>query len=125
MNISNIKKLYDLIEKSVFTTTGTLDYDQVTDAIISLANAVHGYPGDNDDLWYMEGQYTCLADFIPGAYWHYSEWHAGQWSNGYEALSALGSVFSPGMSSLDDDSPETGTYVALNTMAEQETHKTA
>ena len=104
--LSSIKRLYRAIDASVFCTTGNLDYDRVTDAVIKLADAVHTYEGDNDDMWYI-GEFgeCCLSDFIVGAYWHYTEWHAGQWSNGYAALSALGQVFSPGMSSAETDNP--------------------
>ena len=54
-----------------------------------------------------------------GAYWHYSEWHSGQYSKGYAALSALGQVYSPNM----DHAPVDGTgeyepYYMLREMAE-------
>ena len=54
---------------------------------------------------------------IVGAYWHYSEWHGGQTSDGYAALCALGKIFRPGMTG-----PEEGnmTYQMLEEMAETE-----
>jgi len=118
--VHNIERLYKVIDSSVFTVTGTLDYDRVTDAIIELANAVHSYDFDPDsdgyEIWDIGEFGACsLSEFIVGAYWHYSEWHAGQWSNGYAALSALGQVFSPGMSSSEDDNEA---YTGLNAMAE-------
>ena len=118
MNIQlrHIRRLYNVIDNSLFTTTGQLDYGRITDGIIELANSVHNYDGDNDDLWSIGEMGICdLSDFIIGAYWHYTEWHAGQWSKGYEALSALGQVFSPGMS---DPEPDNEAYASLNDMAE-------
>src|SRR5210317_812510 len=101
-------------------TSGKLDYDRVTDAIISLADMVHSYPlsDDGHELWDIGEFGSCsLSDFIVGAYWHYSDWHSGQWSKGYEALCALGRVFSPNMSTLDKDGPESFAYEMLESMA--------
>ena len=113
--LSSIKRLYRAIDASVFCTTGKLDYDRVTDAVIKLADVVDTYEGDYDDIWYIGEYGACtLSDFIVGAYWHYTEWHAGQWSKGYAALSALGQVFNPGMSMPEEDNPA---YFWLETMA--------
>jgi hypothetical protein len=62
---------------------------------------------------------ACLADLIIGAYWHYSERHAGMYSNGYAALSALGRIYWPNM----ETGPETETgehsaYTMLNELVE-------
>ena len=111
----NIERYYRVIDNSLFMITGKLDYDRITDAIIALSNAVHDYDGDTESIRYIgEHGMCCLSDLIVGAYWHYTEWHAGQWSKGYAALSALGRVFNPGMTC-----PETGNeaYLALNHMA--------
>ena len=113
--LASIKRLYHVIDSSVFMTTGNLDYGRITHAITVLANAVHEYKGDNDDLWYIgEFHSCCLADFIVGAYWHYGEWHGGQWSDSYAALSALGTVFDPCMTNIERDNEA---YKALNDMA--------
>jgi len=117
--LSSIKRLYRAIDASVFCTTGNLDYSRVTDAVIVLANSVNDFPMSDDgfEIWNIGESGNCyLSDFIVGAYWHYTEWHAGQCSKGYAALSALGQVFSPGMSSVETDTPA---YEMLNTMAEQ------
>ena len=113
--LTNIKRYYRVIDNSLFMAAGTLDYARVTDAIIKLSNTVHDYDGENDDMWYI-GEFgsCCLDDFIVGAYWHFAEWHGGQWSKGYEALSALGQVFRPGMSGSESDNEA---YLALATMA--------
>ena len=117
----HIARLFRVIDNSLFMVTGSLEYDRITDAIIALTNAVHGFEGgdwDTDQLWAI-GEHGCcsLPDFIVGAYWHYTEWHAGQSSQSYAALSALGTVFSPGMTCGESDN---AAYIALNELAEQE-----
>ena len=115
--LRRITRLLGVIDASLFMITGTLDYDRIVEAVTRLANAVHEYSGDSDDIWYIgEHGSACIADFIPGAYWHFTEWHAGQSSPSYAALSALGTVFSPGMSCSE---PDDITYTSLQTMAEQ------
>jgi hypothetical protein len=99
---------------SMFRTDGA-DID-LCPALIELAQAVHAEPSDND-AWLSLGEFgefTC-PDLIVGAYWALSEWHAGQYSPEYAALSALGDVFQPGMSSqpTDDEQPEYYPYKAI------------
>ena len=72
-----------------------------------LADQIRDYQGDSDDLWCIgEGGEFTISDFIPAAYWHFSHWH-GQPSWEYQTLSALGAIFSPGMTSEPEpDEPE-------------------
>ena len=122
MTIKNITNLYNLIDLSIGSINPPLDsYSRVTDAIISLANAVADYDGDSDDIWYIGefGYMGGLDNLIIGAYWHYTDWHGGQWSQGYAALCSLGRVFSPNMSMLDDDDAEFMTYQALETLVNE------
>lgn len=120
-SLSSIKRLFHVIDKSLFMTTGKLDYARITEATIALANAVHEYSGENDDLWNigehgrgLQSGACCLSDYIVGAYWHYTEWHAGMSSNSYAALCALGLVFNPGMTSVESDNEA---YIALHVLA--------
>jgi len=109
--LSSIKRLHKLVVKELFFINGTLDYDRVTDALITLANAVHNYSDETEELWYIgEDDHISMDDLIVGAYWHFTEWHGGQWSKGYAALCALGTVFSPNMSSVE---PDNDAYIAL------------
>ena len=115
--LRHIKRLVRVINATLQYTTGSLTYDRVTEALTRLANVVSDYDGDGEDLWYIgEGSCEMLADMIPGAYWHFTEWHDGQWSPSYAALSALGTVFSPGCGSPERDN---ATFLALETMASE------
>jgi len=113
--MNHINALFNVVDHNLATINGTMDYDRITDALIALANAVHNDDELSEDIWYI-GEFGefCLADLITGAYWHYTEWHGGQWSKGYAALSALGQVFNPGMSSVEDDN---SAYILLNDLA--------
>ena len=117
--MKNINRLFKVIDNSLFMTTGQLDYDRITDAIIKLSNAVHSFEGDTEEIWYIgEHGNCCLSDLIVGAYWHYTEYHGGQYSKGYAALCALGQVFNPNMSGAPDpDCSEYIAYESLNDMA--------
>ena len=113
--MNHINQLFNVIDHNLATINGTMDYDRITDCIISLANAVHKPDVLPEDIWSTgEGGEFCLDDLIIGAYWHYTEWHGGQWSKGYAALSALGQVFSPGMSYPENNSA----YMLLDAMAD-------
>ena len=120
--LHSIKRLYRVIDNSVFCTTGRLDYDRVTDAVITLADAVHYFPISDDgyELWDIGEFGTCtLSDFIVGAYWHYTESHGGQCSKGYRALCALGRVFTPGVTSIESERADgTAAAIAYDMLAE-------
>jgi len=97
---------------------GTLDYDRITQAITLLADTVANTETD-EFIWSIgESGHFHLDSLIVGAYWHYSEWHGGQSSPEYAALSSLGGVFSPNMSILEVDSSEYDVYSQLNDLAE-------
>ena len=117
-----IEQLANEIDSMLHTTAPIkpMDYQEITQAFITLANQVHAYEGEGEDMWYLGEHNTApLIDLITGAYWHFTEWHAGQDSLSYAALSALGQVYSPNMATLDEDNyAEKGTYDELDTMAE-------
>lgn len=113
--MDNITTIFDTINTSLFLTTGTLDYSDITDSIIELAQAIESFEGDSTELWHIgECGLCCLDDLIIGAYWHFTEWHGGQSSRGYLALCALGAIFDPNMSTPDETNE---TYTHLATMA--------
>jgi|TARA_R110000803_G_scaffold60838_3_gene120352 hypothetical protein len=114
--LNNIKRMFKVIDNSLFTINGTLSYDRLTDSIIKLADMVDDYPMSDDgyELWNIGEYGNCSLDnLIIGAYWHYTEYHSGQNSLGYAALSSLGQVFSPNMSMPENDNEA---YIALNNL---------
>jgi len=116
-NVKNIERVFKVVDRSLFSITGKLDYDRLTAAIIRLGKLVEAFDGDTEDIWYIGEMESCsLSDLIIGAYWHYAEWHAGQFSDGYMALSVLGQTFSAGMSDVEVDNV---VYQQLNEMAEE------
>ncbi len=117
--MKNIERIYKAIDNSLFTINGKLSYDRLQDAILLLCEHIKQDNGEDESIWYI-GEYSaaCLADFITGAYWHFTEWHAGQDSKSYACLSALGSIYSPNMASLEEENAgEFSTYELLNDMA--------
>lgn len=120
MKTRNIERVFNIIYRNLFTIHGTMSYEEITDALITLANGI--YNDDNrteegsDAIWYIGECMECtLADLITGAYWHFTEWHAGQYSKEYEALSALGQVYEPNYETVDQDN---AAYQTLNERAQ-------
>jgi hypothetical protein len=127
MNSSaRIKRVYNLIRKSLFEINPPLKYNRIVKAFQTLAEMVGNSDCDNDELWYIgEGFEASLPDMIIGAYWFFTDYHSGQWSDEYSALSLLGNVFSPGMANgPEEDSGEESVYNALEEIFE-ENRKTA
>jgi hypothetical protein len=102
-----------IMQSELFRTNGpAIDLPQ---ALETLARAVHD--NETDEFTWNLGEFLeCdLGGLIVAAYWSLSEWHAGQSSPEYRALSALGDVFSPGMSSgPEPDSSESEAYDAFD-----------
>lgn len=118
MSIKNIKRVFKVIKNNLFTVNATLSYDRVNDAILLLCDLINSYDDDTEDLWYLGETDIMLADLVVGAYWHYYEWHGGQYSKSYQCLCALGNIFSPGCSEIDQDNfGEYETYLALEQLA--------
>ena len=120
--IATITALHSLIEARLFLLRefhSGQTYGALTVELTELANMVHAFDGDTDDLWAIGEHTSCgLADMIPAAFWHFSEWHGGQDSPSYAALSALGQVFSPGMSNgPEEETSELDTFNQLAIMA--------
>lgn len=114
-----IENRFNTISRALFLINPGLEYSQLADELTALANEVNSYDGDSDELWEIgEGGHCYLADLITGAYWHYADWHKGQWSPEYAALSALGTVFSPGMAGgPEPESSEREVFDVMATMA--------
>ena len=99
--MNRISALYNVVSHNLLFNTSTMDYDRLTQAITRLANTLADTE-TSEDTWWL-GDDLPLSDLITGAYWHYTEWHAGQCSMSYAALSALGRIYSPNMAVPDLD----------------------
>lgn len=90
------------------------------EALIDLARAINA---EEETDWNLGECLECSLDsLIVGAYWSLTEWHGGQSSPEYAALCALGSIFSPGMTSppeSSEDGPEFYGYEACNRWFEE------
>lgn len=108
-------RAFDAIAKSTIFRTDGPDID-LPAALIELANAVYDEPADDDSwLYWGENAEFTVVSLLIGAYWALTEWHGGQDSPEYAALSALGDVFTPGMTCPpeSDDEPEYWPYRAI------------
>ena len=114
-----IATIHKALCRELFTVNGKLPYSKLASLFTILANRIHEYNDDSEQLWYIgETDAATLDSLIVGAYWHYSEWYSGQWSDEYAALCALGKVFSPGCTSAPKrGEPEFDVYHALGKMA--------
>ena len=117
-----INQLLKVATHNITCTTGTMSYGRVTETLIKLADTIMA-TDTTEETWWLGDDYS-LPDVLTGAYWHYTQWHGGQWSQGYSALSAIGQVFDPGMSCPPDGddsdfSSENEIYRMLNNMAEE------
>ena len=109
-----INRYFKVISKSLFRIDGKLSYARTLEAIIKLAQEVHST--DTDETVWSIGEFTeCTLDsLIIGAYWFMCDYHGGQNSPEYLALSVLGQVFKPGCSSgPEDESTEKDVYEQL------------
>jgi hypothetical protein len=118
-----MRDTYNKIEEALFLAEQTLTYSEVTVAITELANLIINTDEEID--WYMcEGNRACsacLGDIITGAYWFYTDFHAGQTSPEYAALCALGEIFNPGYcSGVEKNTCEADVYKELEYLLNEE-----
>lgn len=119
--MNRIDALRKVATHNISRIDATLDYSRITDALIVLSNTIMETETD-ETTWYLgECEEFALDDLIIGAYWHFTDWHAGQYSKSYAALCALGQVFNPGMTSLEDETSAKYVYDMLGELAENET----
>ena len=103
----NTKEIYQEIIKSdlCYLAGPRIDLEQMT---LDLCAAIKA---EKETDWNIgEFETFSLSDYIIGAFWAFSQWHAGQNSQSYAALCALGSIFTPGM--CDGPEPESSEQTA-------------
>jgi hypothetical protein len=100
-----MKRLERVFNKIMMSDMFRLDGKPIDlpQAVIDLCDAIKKDKRE-DEKWHIgEGGECCLDDFIAGAYWSFTEWHGGQYSDTYQALSELGRILNPNMSFLNED----------------------
>lgn len=115
--MNNIDKYYGQIYNGLFLRGYNLDYIDFAPMFTALACAINAEPETNWSLG--EFNEAALDDLIIGAYWHYTEWHSGQNSSEYTALSCLGAIYSPGYETGPDSSGAIAVYEQLQQLAEK------
>ena len=78
----NIARVFAVIERNL-SKLEPMGYDRVTDSIIKLCELIQ-CSDTTEDTWYIgeHGEFA-LDSLIAGAFWHYTEWHRGQYSKEY------------------------------------------
>jgi hypothetical protein len=97
MKKSDLAKIEKLRE-SVVKAFNEEDYEKTLKRVIKLADTI--YATDTDEtVWYLGEFDYGLDGILFGTYCYASDYHGGQNSLEYAALSAVGTVFPPGMTS--------------------------
>ena len=111
----NIKRLFDIVDRSIFRVDSDLGYDRTLSALCRLADCI-----DNaDDVdWFLGECGSCSLDsLMVGAYWYCVHYHSGQASVEYALQCGISEFFSPNATSLERDSSEFDVYVGLAVLA--------
>lgn len=119
--LNQIERVYKLIFNSVFTVTGNLDYERLGDAVELLCELLVSFDAEDCEQWYIDPYCSCsLGDMIVGLYWHYVEWHGGQYSTSYRVLCRLGQIYKPNMScEPEEGTSEHDAYSLMNDIAKE------
>lgn len=113
MTARNIERLFNVVSRSLFRRDSHLGYARTLDALDRMCAEL--MTADTDETIWSIGECgdTDLGALIEGAYWFMCDYHGGQWSPEYATQCALGRIFSPGMSSLEEDTSGHDVYRAL------------
>ena len=99
----------EIIKSDLFRTDG-----KEIDLCERLGALVDTVAAEEENDWYIGEGDTCTLDsLLVGAYWALADCHGGQSSPEYEALCKVGTIFDPGRTNLDKDSPEFFVYEAV------------
>ncbi|MBT60404.1 MAG: hypothetical protein CMA63_02480 [Euryarchaeota archaeon] len=109
-------ELYEKIQSAIFAER---DYERATKLITLMADQLREH--ETADVWWI-GEHTefTLAELVVGAFWHFTEWHGGQHSLEYRALSSLSLIFNPGMATGPEEGGELYAFESLADLAKQE-----
>ena len=123
-NLAIIKGLYNwILASSLFRTNGhnfdTIEHLDFHIAVRKICSKLGALETDCDVWLYFgdDSEASGLPDFIAAAYWACADCHGGQESETYATMCALGTIFKPGMTSLNDD-PESSEKFAYDRICE-------
>lgn len=104
---------FETLFNNILAAADNGDYDKTTRGMILLADQLTEHESIGTWLDIGEfGEFT-LADLVVGGYWFYTDYHGGQASPEYRALSSLAGVYSPGMTHGPDSPGEIAAYEML------------
>ena len=104
---------FETLFNNILAAADSGDYHKTTRGIILLADQLTEHESISTWLDIGEfGEFT-LADLVVGGFWFYTDYHGGQASPEYRALSSLGGVYSPGMTHGPDTEGELAAYQML------------
>ena len=104
---------FETLFNNILAAADSGDYHKTTRGMILLADQLTEHESIGTWLDIGEfGEFT-LADLVIGGFWFYADYHGGQASPEYRALSSLGGVYSPGMSHGPDSPGEVAAHQML------------
>ena len=108
---------FETLFNNILAAADSGDYHKTTCGIILLADQLSEHESISTWLDIGEfGEFT-LADLVVGGFWFYTDYHGGQASPEYRALSSLGGVYSPGMTHGPDTEGELAAYQMLEDLS--------
>lgn len=115
-----IESLFEQCHNAIFRIDSDASYSDTVQLLIDLSNAIKNTETD-ESIWYLGETGACdLGSLIVGAYWHFYEWHGGQFSDSYIALCSLGQIFNPGMvQGPETETAEHDCYLMLEKLAQE------
>ena len=108
---------FETLFNNILAAADSGDYHKTTCGMILLADQLSEHESISTWLDIGEfGEFT-LADLVVGGFWFYTDYHGGQASPEYRALSSLGGVYSPGMTHGPDTEGELAAYQMLEDLS--------
>jgi hypothetical protein len=108
----NIKRIYNVIAKSLFKKAGKLSYTRTLEAVHMLCEELLKTETD-ECIWSSVGEFeeASLGDLLAGTYWFLSDYHDCQNSLKYRTLCSVGRIYHPNTASgPEEDSSEVVAY---------------
>jgi hypothetical protein len=110
MTTTPTEEAYDVIANSSIFRTDGAEID-LSAALLNLCEAISA---EEETNWTLGEHSVPLDAVIIGAYWTLAEWHGGQTTDEYAALSQLGRIYQPGRTNgPEPETAEEDAYAAF------------